>query len=109
MRERMHDRRLAVTRDDETLAAIRLEIRDERANPSAGGLRRRDGTGRCDAELRGKRARERFDFGRTQRQAVVRLGAGVGWRAFDGVEAVALGDITLDAAAIRKRSRVPQS
>jgi hypothetical protein len=95
----MDDWWLAVAGNDETLAAMRLEVFHERRYPGLGGLRHSAGFSATGTERGGERPREVFDLRRLQRQAMVRLRSTVGRRALNGIETTDLTAIGLGATA----------
>jgi hypothetical protein len=89
MRQMMHAGRLPITGDHQGAAVIGLQILDQRRHELVRTAGRQRVTGdTADAELRGNRARDRFDVAGAHRQAMIRLRAEDRDAALDRVEPV---------------------
>ena len=90
VRQDVNHRRLLVTGQDQTAAAMLLQIANHGAEPFLLIPERR--TRRRAGKLNPESARQRggafFDRARFQRQTVIRHGAGHRWRAFDDVQPI---------------------
>ena len=89
VRQGMHRRRRAVARDHDAAALGRLQVGDERRHERRGRFGQRGGGGASHTHLRGHRARERIELGRSEWKPMIGARAADGRRAFNGVEPVA--------------------